>query len=200
MEKANKSLGKFRPNYIVDHFTLISQIDLHLHHINYLIIDIDNTLAKTDSSQIPSAILSHLHRLIKSGQIKGITLVSNAGVYSKKRVRRAQVIAKSIWPTEGFVRVVLAYWRPPFSKIDPAIPQLKPSPEPYALAMRLMGSDKTNTAVIGDQLLTDILGGNQLGLFTIWISRPLGPDNPITWYKRWREKRLISKLNIHTHY
>jgi len=200
MKQVDKKLEKFRPNYTVDHFTLISQIDLHLHHINYLIIDIDNTLAKTDSSQIPSAILNHLHRLIKNGQIKGITLVSNAGIYSKKRVKRAQILAKSIWQSEGFVKIVLAYWRPPFSKIDPNKPQLKPSPEPYELAMKLMGSNKTNTAVIGDQILTDILGGNLLGLFTIWIAKPLGPDNPITWYKRWCEKYLISKLNINIHY
>jgi len=47
---------------------------------------------------------------------------------------------------------------------------LKPSKAAFRRAMKLMGSDADTTAVIGDQLFTDILGGNRLELLTILVS------------------------------
>jgi hypothetical protein len=39
--------------------------------------------------------------------------------------------------------------------------------------MAMMGTTPAQTAMIGDQLLTDILGGNRLGLYTILVT-PIG--------------------------
>ena len=36
--------------------------------------------------------------------------------------------------------------------------------------MKLLNTNTHNTAVIGDQLFTDVLGGNRLGLFTILVT------------------------------
>ncbi len=52
----------------------------------------------------------------------------------------------------------------------PAIPRAaKPRRSPFKRAMQLMGSTAQETAVVGDQLFTDILGGNRLGLYTILV-------------------------------
>jgi hypothetical protein len=40
-------------------------------------------------------------------------------------------------------------------------------------AVALLGTEVASTAVIGDQLFTDVLGGNRLGCFTVLV-RPLG--------------------------
>lgn len=48
----------------------------------------------------------------------------------------------------------------------------KPRRRAFRQAMRKMGTHQRQTAVVGDQVFTDILGGNRLNLFTILV-RPL---------------------------
>ncbi|MCL5116611.1 MAG: YqeG family HAD IIIA-type phosphatase [Firmicutes bacterium] len=45
----------------------------------------------------------------------------------------------------------------------------KPRRRAFRLAMRKMGTHHQETAVVGDQIFTDILGGNRLQLFTILV-------------------------------
>ncbi|MCC8150966.1 MAG: YqeG family HAD IIIA-type phosphatase, partial [Lachnospiraceae bacterium] len=45
----------------------------------------------------------------------------------------------------------------------------KPSTAGYEQAMRIMGTDKSNTVFIGDQIFTDIYGANRTGLSTIMV-------------------------------
>lgn len=45
----------------------------------------------------------------------------------------------------------------------------KPRSRAFFEAMRLMRTSPGSTAVIGDQVFTDILGGNRLGLYTILV-------------------------------
>jgi len=46
----------------------------------------------------------------------------------------------------------------------------KPSRRAFLQALALLGSSPKNTAMIGDQVFTDILGGNRLGLYTILVA------------------------------
>ncbi|NLY74657.1 MAG: YqeG family HAD IIIA-type phosphatase [Firmicutes bacterium] len=45
---------------------------------------------------------------------------------------------------------------------------IKPRKSPFRKALEIMGTGPEETAVIGDQLFTDILGGNRMELYTIW--------------------------------
>ncbi|WP_028544881.1 YqeG family HAD IIIA-type phosphatase [Paenibacillus taiwanensis] len=45
----------------------------------------------------------------------------------------------------------------------------KPSQRPFRKAMKLMELSPKETAVVGDQLLTDVLGGNRMQMFTILV-------------------------------
>jgi len=45
----------------------------------------------------------------------------------------------------------------------------KPRRAAYLRAMRRLGTRPETTAMIGDQIFTDILGGNRLGLYTILV-------------------------------
>lgn len=45
----------------------------------------------------------------------------------------------------------------------------KPANRAFRRAMELMRLSPGQTAVVGDQMLTDVLGGNRLGLFTILV-------------------------------
>lgn len=52
----------------------------------------------------------------------------------------------------------------------PAIPKaVKPRRKAFRLALSKMGLKADEVAVMGDQLFTDVLGGNRLGLFTVLV-------------------------------
>lgn len=48
----------------------------------------------------------------------------------------------------------------------------KPRRSPFARALEVLGTSAEQTAMVGDQLFTDILGGNRMGLYTILV-RPI---------------------------
>lgn len=59
-------------------------------------------------------------------------------------------------------------------------PAGKPLPFGFRRARKRLGLSPTEIAVIGDQLLTDVLGGNLMGFHTILVE-PLGPrEHPWT--------------------
>lgn len=47
----------------------------------------------------------------------------------------------------------------------------KPRPENYEKAMLMMGTDRSSTVFIGDQIFTDIWGANRAGIFNIMVKK-----------------------------
>ena len=71
----------------------------------------------------------------------------------------------------------------------------KPRTGGFVRAMKLMGSNAGNTAVFGDQIFTDILAGNRLGLHTILLRPPLSKEEFIsTQMVRYVENGVIRRL------
>lgn len=54
----------------------------------------------------------------------------------------------------------------------------KPSTKNYLRAMELMGTDKTNTIFVGDQLFTDVWGAKRAGIRNILV-KPIHPKEEI---------------------
>ncbi|QWU17651.1 hypothetical protein SAMN04487895_10546 [Paenibacillus sophorae] len=52
----------------------------------------------------------------------------------------------------------------------------KPTNAPFHKAMKLMNLEPEMTIVVGDQMLTDVYGGNRLGLFTVLVL-PISPED-----------------------
>lgn len=50
----------------------------------------------------------------------------------------------------------------------------KPRNRGFAKAMQLLGTRPEETAVVGDQVFTDVLGGNRMGMYTILVV-PMNP-------------------------
>lgn len=67
----------------------------------------------------------------------------------------------------------------------------KPSVKGYEKAMELMGTDRTNTLFVGDQLFTDVFGANRAGIRTILVE-PIDPKEEIQIVlKRYLEKIVL---------
>ena len=77
----------------------------------------------------------------------------------------------------------------------PAIPEaVKPRRKSFRLALEKMQLQAEETAVLGDQVFTDVLGGNRLGLFTILVT-PVSKQEFIgTRIVRQVEKLVLKKL------
>lgn len=113
--------------------------------IKGLIIDLDNTITEWNSSELKQEIVVWFKNL-NLYKLKACIASNN----SKSRVEK---IGREL----GI----------------PAIHKAgKPRRRAFRQAMEVMGTDPLTTAVVGDQIFTDVLGGNRLGLFTILV-KPL---------------------------
>lgn len=68
----------------------------------------------------------------------------------------------------------------------------KPLGRAFKKAQKIMGLQKEEMAVIGDQLLTDILGGNRVGFYTILVKPIVTTDAPITQFNRKIERFILN--------
>lgn len=135
--------------------------------ISAIIIDIDNTLVSWDTREPDEKVNQFVYDLVQKGF--KICILSNN---SRKRV-------------EEFNKGL---------KLPAIYKAIKPSRNAFKRAMKLMDATAENTAVIGDQLFTDILGGNRMGLYTILVS-PIS-EKEFIWTRLVRkvEKAVLSKM------
>ncbi len=70
---------------------------------------------------------------------------------------------------------------------------LKPRGKYLKKVMREMGSDKSNTLLVGDQLFTDILGANLWGLKSVLVTAVGEDETSFVSFKRKFEKRILEK-------
>jgi HAD superfamily phosphatase (TIGR01668 family) len=132
-----------RPNLFLDSVLHISPAELAAKGIKGLILDIDNTLVEW-GKDVPATEVVGWFQAVRAEGIKTCIVSNN----SQKRV---EALAKALD-------------LPAFCKAR------KPSRKAFRKAVSLMGTSAVETAVIGDQIFTDILGGNRLGLYTILVS------------------------------
>lgn len=130
------------PDIFTDRYANVTPQLLSGLGIRALICDIDNTLAPYESLDPPQDVLRWCHEM----QAEGIRIafVSNNDAERVERFNRP-----------------LGY---------PAYPKAgKPSGKFLRRAMENMGTDVTETAILGDQLFTDALAGKLCGLTTIIV-------------------------------
>ena len=71
----------------------------------------------------------------------------------------------------------------------------KPRREGYDRAAAALGRAPQRCLVVGDQLFTDILGGNNAGMKTVIVSPLCEEEDPIPFRKRRRLEKLLLRLD-----
>lgn len=66
----------------------------------------------------------------------------------------------------------------------------KPKVAGYERAMALMGTDRSNTLFVGDQIFTDVYGANRAGIRTILV-KPIHPKEEIQIVLKRRLERIV---------
>ena len=142
----------------------ITDVDINLlteHNIKGLILDVDNTL----STHHGEVLVDGLTEWIENMSNNGIKLI----ILSNSKEKRVGPFAKKI----GLNYLSLG---------------LKPLPFGYWKAAKIMQLKLRETAIVGDQLFTDSLGGHLAGVKTI-ILNPIKPET--MW--SFRVRRFIEK-------
>lgn len=116
--------------------------ELMVRGIKAFIIDLDNTTTHWNSNYLSTEVQEWFARL-RTLELKACFLSNNGE-------QRVMAVAGSL-------------------DVPYVFRAQKPRRGGYRQAMEVMGSDIASTAVIGDQIYTDILGGNRTGLFTILV-------------------------------
>jgi len=158
-------LRLFLPTKHVDSFLDITPEILKDLGKKGVIIDLDNTLIAWNQAHATEEVIQWLSSM-KENNIKVI-------VFSNNNEDRVTLFANPLDIPYVF-----------FAK--------KPLKRGFKKAIKLLGLDKSEIVVIGDQLLTDILGGNRSGLDTILVVPLVQSDAKITKFNRNMERMILN--------
>ena len=136
-----------------------------LKKIKGIIVDLDNTLVAWGKKEVSQEIIDWVKEAKKLG-LK-ICIVSNT---NSKRVAELAKIFDIPYHSKYF----------------------KPFSIAFNNGLKILDTKKSETMVIGDQIFTDILGGNRLKLLTILVTPIVKKDSIGTFLHRNLEKIFIS--------
>jgi uncharacterized protein len=158
-------LKHFLPNEHVKSILDIKPIELKEKGIKGIITDLDNTLVEWDRPNATPQLIKWFDEIRKQNIL--VTIVSNN---NEERVK--------------------AFSDP--LQIPFIFRARKPMMPAFHKALSKMGIKKEEAVVIGDQLLTDVLGGNRSGFHTILVVPVAQTDGFFTKFNRFAERRLLN--------
>ncbi len=149
------------PDYMFDTYDQVTPAFLASLGVKAVLADIDNTLAPYEQAEPDDRIRGWITSLHEAGI--GIAFVSNNEQARVERFNRSLGVP--------------AYWK-----------SGKPFKKNLLAAMEKLGSNRSNTVMLGDQLLTDAVAGKHIGLRAIIV--PPIKDKPTLFF---RFKRLCER-------
>lgn len=158
-------LKRFFPSEYVDSIREIDYKKLYNEGYRGIMFDVDNTLVPYDMEHPNKEIIDLFEKLKKIGF--GVALVSN-----NNKIRITKFNEKL---------EVFAIYK-----------ALKPMTRNLKRAMQALNTNKKNTVLVGDQIFTDIYGGNRLKLKTILVVPISEKEEWITKIKRNTEKKILN--------
>ena len=157
---------KIYPDLYLNNVKEITLELLDKNKIKGLILDVDNTLIDYDKNLLEGA--KQWCDKLKQNNIK-ICILSNTN-----KVKKVEKVAKIL----DLEYIYFAH---------------KPNKKGFYKAKELLGLKVEEIATVGDQVFTDVLGGNKVGMFTI-LTKPIDKrDIAITKVKRPFENMVIKK-------
>jgi uncharacterized protein len=160
-------LKKLIPNLHVNSIYDIDLNSLKKQGIKGIITDLDNTLIEWDRPNATPKLLNWLEKLKEEGF--RVIIVSN------NRHLRVSSFADPL----GIPFIHRAK---------------KPSRAPFLNAIRKLELKKEETVVVGDQMFTDVLGGNRMGLYTILVVPVATTDGLLTRINRRMERFALQRM------
>ena len=150
------------------YFARITRIDIErdLLGAGYrcVLLDIDNTILSRETHEVPRDVGLWLGKARDAGV--GFCLLSNnwhANVHELAAQLELPIVAKA----------------------------MKPLPPAFLVALRRMGAKRAETVVVGDQLMTDVLGAHLVGMRAYLLAPLVEKDLPHTLFLRNFERAIM---------
>lgn len=157
---------KLVPDYYFDTFDLCTADFLRSIGVKGIILDVDNTLEPYENALPTERVLAWLDSLKMAG--------ISAAIVSNNNGERINLFNRDIG--------LPAYYK-----------AAKPFKKNLVLAMSVMGTDKGNTAMMGDQIFTDVLAARNAGVRAILVPPIKDKRDVLTRFKRLLEKPIMAK-------
>jgi len=164
-------MAKLKPNYYLDTVFDIPYAELWQNGIRGLIFDIDNTIAPYEEHSPSTKVTALIKRLQRMGF--SICLLTN------NTKRRLECFSKPL-KIPGFANA------------------LKPLARGVRKSMREMKVKPNHTAIIGDQLLSDVWAGKKTRITTVLVKPLTKKDLPLVPIKRRFERWLLGRYHLTT--
>lgn len=152
----------FKPDLILNKYSDLNILDFKNRGFNVLLLDVDNTITPYEND-IPDEKAIMFVKKLKENGFKVIVVSNN----TDKRVSN----------TAKLIECDYSCWT------------MKPFPFKLNTLIKKKGFDKSKILMMGDQLLTDVLCANNLGVYSIY-SKPISDKD--TFYAR--ISRLIERF------
>ena len=133
--------------------------------IRGIITDLDNTLVPWDVKNVTPQVVEWLESM-QEENIK-VTIISN------NKQERVQIFSEPLGVPFMFSA-------------------RKPLRRAFIAAAKEMELQRDQVVVIGDQLMTDVLGGNRAGFYTILVVPIVQTDEKITRVNRMMERKILN--------
>ena len=157
---------KFLPNIYSENIFTINYKKLKEENIKCLLFDVDNTITPAREEEFFEE--------------------------TKNLFRKLEKDFKVILFSNNFEKRITKFGK--YYDVDIEFLALKPLPFKYKKILRKYGYKKHEVACIGDQLITDIQGGNKVGMKTILIKPISEKDEKETWFNRQLEKMIFNSF------
>jgi hypothetical protein len=157
---------RFRPDHHADTLPEVSLDLLAAKGVRGIVVDLDNTVCAYHRPELAPGVAEW----VAEAQVRGFALVLVSNNFSE----RVALVGSQL-------RI-------------PVVPNaLKPLPFAFLRALRLLGTPRGATIVIGDQLFTDVLGAKFLGLRTLLTKPLVEHDFPLTRVLRFLERTIAGR-------
>jgi HAD superfamily phosphatase (TIGR01668 family) len=164
----------FLPDFTAEKVEDINFKQLEKLGVKHLLFDLDQTLRSPYSRKLKGSVVTLLSEVNNSKQFKTLNLVSN----NQRNLKRYSepINARVFQPFRKGWRYIR-----------------KPNPLFFEQVLHELGAKPEQCVMIGDRLHADVLGGNRMGMFTIYVKK----HGPIDYWFDWllltrlREKRRL---------
>ena len=161
-------LRRFCPSRAAHRLQDVSLEELWASGKRLILLDVDHTIVKWGEEEFSPEVITWIGK----AKAKGFQLriLSN----TRHPERLARLSAKIDIPTKNG--------------------KFKPSPEMYMEALKETGISADQAIMIGDQIMTDILGANRSSIDSIWLHKMDGPEFFGTKFNRMLERGIMTML------
>ena len=161
-------LRPFCPAHAVATLPEISLDDLKAENLSLILLDVDHTIVKWKQEEFSPEVLAWI---AKAKEMNFQLCILSNTRHPERLARLASVL-----------------------DIETFRGKFKPSTHMYEMALAKFGKKPEEAVMIGDQIMTDVLGANRSGIDAIWVQKMEGPEFVGTKLNRVMELLVTSLL------